>query len=117
MAIDVAKELTALQRMGVAALREKYAEVFGEATATGNRTWLICRIAWRMQANAEGYLFERADPMAALQHRTRAGRHSLPHRMELCSLRHHYAISPAFYAVSRLSAASKLRRCTMGEMW
>jgi hypothetical protein len=60
MANDVAKELAALQRMGVAALREKYIEVFGEATATGNRTWLIRRIAWRIQANAEGDLLERA---------------------------------------------------------
>jgi hypothetical protein len=32
----VAKELAALPRVGVVALREKYAAVFGEATATGN---------------------------------------------------------------------------------
>jgi len=37
----VAKELAAPPRMSVAALREKYAEVFGEATSTGNRTWLL----------------------------------------------------------------------------
>ena len=49
-----------LQRMGVAALREKYAQVFGEATMTGNRTWLLRRIAWRIQANAEGDLSQRA---------------------------------------------------------
>jgi hypothetical protein len=60
MEVNVAKELAALQRMGVAALREKYAEVFGEATATGNRTWLLRRIAWRVQANAEGDISERA---------------------------------------------------------
>src|SRR5215470_17249965 len=60
MANDVAKELAALQRMSVAALREKYAEVFGEATTTGNRTWLVRRIAWRIQALAEGDLSERA---------------------------------------------------------
>src|SRR5262245_28334222 len=57
---DVAKELAALQRMGVAALREKYAEVFGEATTTGNRTWLQRRIAGRIQADAGGDLSERA---------------------------------------------------------
>ena len=61
---DVAKELSALQRMGVAQLREKYAEVFGEATATGNRTWLQRRIAWRIQADAEGDLSERAKQRA-----------------------------------------------------
>jgi hypothetical protein len=65
MANDVAKELAALQRMGVAALREKYAAVFGEATATGNRTWLQRRIAWRIQAHAEGDLSERARARAA----------------------------------------------------
>lgn len=65
MANDVAKELAALQRMGVAALREKYAEVFGEATATGNRIWLVRRIAWRLQALAEGDLSERAKQRAA----------------------------------------------------
>jgi hypothetical protein len=60
MELNVAKELAALQRMGVAALREKYAEVFGEATNTGNRTWLVRRIAWRIQASAEGGISERA---------------------------------------------------------
>jgi hypothetical protein len=65
MATDVAKELAALQRMSVAALREKYAEVFGEATTTGNRTWLLRRIAWRIQANVEGDLSERAKARAA----------------------------------------------------
>ena len=53
MANETAKELAALQRMGVSALREKYAEVFGDATTTGNRTWLVRRIAWRIQALAE----------------------------------------------------------------
>jgi hypothetical protein len=65
MQINVAKELAALQRMSVSQLREKYAEVFGEATTTGNRTWLIRRVAWRIQANAEGDLSERAKQRAA----------------------------------------------------
>jgi hypothetical protein len=30
--------------------------MFGEATTTGNRTWLVRRIAWRIQALAEGTL-------------------------------------------------------------
>ena len=65
MATEIAKELVALQRMGVSALREKYAEVFGEATTTGNRTWLVRRIAWRLQALAEGDLSDRARQRAA----------------------------------------------------
>ena len=60
MANDVSKAQAALQRMGVAALREKYTEVFGESTATGNRTWLVRRIAWRIQALAEGTLGDSA---------------------------------------------------------
>jgi len=65
MEINIPKELAALQRMSVSQLRERYAEVFGEATATGNRTWLVRRIAWRIQANAEGDLSERARQRAA----------------------------------------------------
>src|SRR3954468_4507848 len=65
MEVNVPKELAAVQRMGVPRLREKYAEVFGEATATGNRTWLVRKIAWRVQANAEGDLSERARQRAA----------------------------------------------------
>jgi hypothetical protein len=60
MADDVAKEFAALQRMGASALREKYAEVFGKATTTGNRTGLVRRIAWRIQAPAEGTLGDAA---------------------------------------------------------
>jgi hypothetical protein len=65
MEVNVGKEVAALQRMTVTQLREKYAEVFGEATVTGNRTWLLRRIAWRIQANAEGDLSERAWTRAA----------------------------------------------------
>jgi Protein of unknown function (DUF2924) len=62
---NVGREVAALARMGVANLRAKYAAVFGEATATGNRTWLVRRIAWRLQALAEGDLSERAKARAA----------------------------------------------------
>jgi hypothetical protein len=65
MEMNVSKEVAALQRMTTTQLREKYAEVFGEATTTGNRTWLIRRIAWRIQALAEGDLSERARQRAA----------------------------------------------------
>ncbi|MDB5308820.1 MAG: putative bacteriophage related protein [Gemmataceae bacterium] len=65
MALNVAKEVAALGRMTVKQLRERYAEVFGEATAGNNRTWLVRRIAWRLQAAAEGDLTERAKARAA----------------------------------------------------
>jgi hypothetical protein len=65
MQLNVAKVVAALQRMTTAALRAKYAEVFGEATKTGNRVWLIRRISWRLQALAEGDLSDRARQRAA----------------------------------------------------
>ena len=49
--LNLAREVAALQRMTVKQLREKYAEVFGETTATGNRTWLVRRVTWRLQAS------------------------------------------------------------------
>jgi hypothetical protein len=57
---DWQTELAALRHMGVSALRGEYAELFGEPTRTGNKTWLVRRIAWRLQALAEGDLSERA---------------------------------------------------------
>jgi hypothetical protein len=60
MPLNVGKEVAALQRLSTTELRAKYAEVFAEATAANNRPWLIKRIAWRLQALAEGGLSERA---------------------------------------------------------
>lgn len=57
--------LAALPAMPVAALKERYLEVFGEATRSANKQWLIRRIAWRIQALAEGDLSERARRRAA----------------------------------------------------
>jgi hypothetical protein len=65
MVMNVAKEVAALKRMTPKQLRYRYAELFGEATTTGNRTWLVRRIAWRLQAIAEGDLSERARARAA----------------------------------------------------
>lgn len=41
-------------------LREKYLAVFGEPNRSRNRDYLIRRIAWRIQANAEGGITELA---------------------------------------------------------
>jgi hypothetical protein len=48
-----------------ATLRSRYAELFGEPTRTGNKAWLIKRLAWRLQSLAEGDLSERARRRAA----------------------------------------------------
>src|SRR5271165_4140708 len=60
MPLNVHQEVAALQRLGAKQLRARYAEVFGETTPAHNKTWLIRRIAWRLQALAEGDLSERA---------------------------------------------------------
>ena len=65
MPIDLNQECSRLKEASVAALRQRYAEVFGEPSPhTGNKTWLIRRILWRLQALAEGDLTERAKRQA-----------------------------------------------------
>ena len=44
----------------VAALKIRFRELFGEESKSSNKQFLFRRIAWRMQANAEGDLSERA---------------------------------------------------------
>ena len=66
MKLHVGKEVAALRRMSMDELHAKYAELFGEEAWTiNNRVWLVKRIAWRMQAMAEGDLSERARRRAA----------------------------------------------------
>src|SRR5262245_437091 len=65
MHLNVGHEVAALRRMTVKQLRDRYAEVFGEETPAHNKAWLVRRIAWRLQALAEGDLSERARRRAA----------------------------------------------------
>ena len=58
-------DLAALQRLSVSQLQTRHAELFGEATTARHKTWLIRRLAWRLQALAEGDLSERARQHAA----------------------------------------------------
>ena len=61
----LSEEIAALAKLSGPALRARYAELFGDATRVGNRAWLVRRIAWRLQAQAEGGLSERARRRAA----------------------------------------------------
>ena len=56
----VLMEIEKLRRASLAALREKHREVFQEETRCRHREHLFRRIAWRLQALAEGDLTERA---------------------------------------------------------
>jgi len=57
---EMRQEIEALETMTATELRRRYAEAFGEPTRSGNRRWMARRIAWRLQAQAEGGLTERA---------------------------------------------------------
>ena len=65
MELNIVHEVATLERMTIGQLRQRFAELFGEATLASNRAWLVNRIAWRMQALAEGDLSERARQRAA----------------------------------------------------
>ena len=54
----IGHDLAALQRLSVSQLQTRHAELFGETTAARHKTWLIRRLAWRLQALAEGDLSE-----------------------------------------------------------
>ena len=65
MVQNVPTELAALRRMTPAQLRDKYLEVFGEASRSGNKELPLQALAWRIQSLAEGSLSERAKQRAA----------------------------------------------------
>jgi hypothetical protein len=61
MQLNMTHEMAVLRRLNNRELYSKFAELYGsDARTSKNRVWLIRRIAWRMQALAEGDLSERA---------------------------------------------------------
>lgn len=56
----VLKQIEQLRSLTVNGLRAKYREVFGEESRSNHKDYLFRRIAWRLQALAEGDLSERA---------------------------------------------------------
>ena len=62
---NLATEIAALPRLRVRELRARFVVVFGEPTPSHNKVWLVKRLAWRLQAQAEGDLSERARKRAA----------------------------------------------------
>ena len=53
-------QIVELRNLSAIALQAKYLELFGEESRSGNRQFLFRRVAWRLQALAEGDLSERA---------------------------------------------------------
>ncbi len=65
MELNITHELATLRRLPPRELRDRYAELFGERPSTKNKAWLFKRLAWRIQALAEGDLSQRARERAA----------------------------------------------------
>src|ERR1700675_3760481 len=65
MHLGVWAEIDELRNLKTADLRAKYQEAFGVETRSSNKQFLFRRIAWRLQARAEGDLSERARRRAA----------------------------------------------------
>ncbi len=65
MKVNITRELIVLRQMSVGQLLRKYREVFGEESRSKHKEFLVRRILWRIQANAEGGLSERAQRRAA----------------------------------------------------
>ena len=53
-------QIEQLRKLPALALQARYLELFGEESRSGNRQFLFRRVAWRLQALAEGDLSERA---------------------------------------------------------
>lgn len=65
MTPDLHKEIEVLRGQKTKALKARYRELFGERSPSSNRAHLFRRIAWRLQALAEGDLSQRARDRAA----------------------------------------------------
>ena len=57
---EVRMQIESVRKLKTGELRARYRDVFGEPAASFNRAHLFRRIAWRLQAEAEGDLSERA---------------------------------------------------------
>jgi Protein of unknown function (DUF2924) len=60
MEVDMVNQIERLRRVKVRELRDRYKEIFGQESRSNHKEYLFRRIAWRLQALAEGDLSERA---------------------------------------------------------
>ena len=58
--MTIAGEITILRTLTTHELRDRYREVFGETSRSGNKDYLFRKIAWKIQEKAYGGLSERA---------------------------------------------------------
>jgi DUF2924 family protein len=60
MNVELSQPIDQLRHMTTAQLKLKYRELFGQPSHSNHKAYLFRRVAWRMQAVAEGGLSERA---------------------------------------------------------
>ncbi|MCC7085611.1 MAG: DUF2924 domain-containing protein [Pirellulales bacterium] len=104
MKLNVEKELAGLRQMTVKELQTRFADTFGEPTNAHNKTWLVKRIAWRLQALAEGDLSERARQRAKELARDADLRISAPKTTSSPCL----TVGPTCYGATALRANTRL---------
>ena len=63
--MDIEREQQRLEAMSTDRLRDRYAELWDYEPRSRHRQYLIRKILWRMQADAEGGLVERARRLRA----------------------------------------------------
>src|SRR5947207_11359154 len=80
---NIQATIAALERMAVSQLQAKFLEVFGEPSRSGNRDFLIKRIGWRIQSQAEGSLSDRAKRRAEELARDSDIRTTMPRSREI----------------------------------
>jgi hypothetical protein len=107
MGLNVEKEVAALKAMTVPELRARYAEVFGEECRSHHKALLWKRIIWRMQANAEGGLSDRA--------RRRAEELANDADLRICAPKVTAAAGAGFVAVGRIAPVSRSLPQTSGH--
>ena len=82
MNMNMTKILDRLQDMATKDLKKQYADVFGHQSNSGNRVWLIKRIAWGIQAQKEGDISKRARQRALTLARNSDLRTTIPKTSE-----------------------------------
>lgn len=100
--LNIDQQVSKLRRMTVGELRAEYATVFGEESRSFHKEFLVRRIAWRVQANAEGGLPERARQRAMEIANDADLRTTMPGASVLASINGNHASSSSTIISTRL---------------
>jgi hypothetical protein len=117
MEAAVLKEIESLRRLSVGGLRLKYREVFGEDSRSHHKDFLFRRIAWRLQAVAEGDLSERARRRAQEIANDADLRIRAALQLEILALRHELGVLQRSAKRPKLTTADRLQWVWLTAVW